>query len=167
MQGEHLGTLFAHVNPQCVGEAPCGGFRGRIGSQHRPRKPGGIGQHVDDRPAAVRRKDWRECLTCSNHAVEVGFENLAGAFDYGGIKRTRIHAADPGVVDQQRHVAATGCRRTHRCGIRYVQLDRHHAWQVHGTWIPYAGVDLLRAAPQQFPDESQAKASVGAGDKGR
>jgi hypothetical protein len=45
--------------------------------------------------------------------VEVRFEDLAGAFDYSGIKRTSIHAADPGVVDQQRHVAATGRRRTH------------------------------------------------------
>ena len=105
-------------------------------------------------------------LTCANHAVEVGLENLAGAVDQSWIKRTSIHAADPGVVDQQRHVAATACRRAHRCGIRYVHLDRHNAWQVDSIWVSYASVDLFRITPEQLSGKSQAETAIGPSDEG-
>ena len=105
-------------------------------------------------------------LTCANHAVEVGLENLAGAVDQSWIKRTSIHAADPGVVDQQRHVAATDCRRAHRCGIRYVQPDWQDAWQVDSIWVSYASVDLFRITPEQLSGKSQAETAIGPSDEG-
>src|SRR5208282_569329 len=147
VQGEYLNTLVAHIEPQCVGEAPGSGFRGRIGGQHRTRKPGDIGEHVDDRSAAICQKDRHECLTCANDPVEVGLENLARAVDHLWIERTGIDAPDPRVIDQQCYIVATDRRRTDDGGIGYVELDRYNARQINALRMAYASIELFHAAP--------------------
>jgi hypothetical protein len=113
---------------------------------------------------SISRKDQRECLTCPNNPVKVGFEKLARVVDHRRIEHTGIDAPDPGVIDQQRDVITAECRRSDGGGICYVELDRYNPRQIDAVWVADAGIETFsrraRAMPSRKPNQGPRLAPV-------